>query len=114
VVRFLQRGKVLGLLEGGGQEPTPAWAALLAPARAPERAVAVAAIATLIGRASANLYPTPPAVWGTRAYAGSAARCKRRTARSIRSSERSLPSAASDSKIPGETVPPLIATRIGW
>ena len=38
----------------------------------------------------------------------------RSTARSIRSRERSLPSTESDSKIPGETEVPVIATRIGW
>ncbi len=32
----------------------------------------------------------------------------------MRLSDASRPSTASDSKIPGETVPPLIATRIGW
>ena len=38
----------------------------------------------------------------------------RPSARSSRAIERSRPSAASDSKIPGETVVPVIATRIGW
>ena len=32
----------------------------------------------------------------------------------MRASASSRPSAASDSKIPGETVPPVSATRIGW
>ena len=32
----------------------------------------------------------------------------------MRSTERSLPSTASDSKIPGETEVPVIATLIGW
>ena len=32
----------------------------------------------------------------------------------MRASVSSRPSSATDSKIPGETVDPVIATRIGW
>jgi len=39
---------------------------------------------------------------------------RRWSAESIRANDSDLPSAASDSKIPGETVVPVIATRIGW
>ena len=35
-------------------------------------------------------------------------------AASMRASDCSRPSTESDSKIPGETVDPVIATRIGW
>src|SRR5262245_43489258 len=58
------------------------------------------------------LLSMPKQRWGS--YPVSAPAASRCTARSIRSTERSRPSVASDSKIPGDTEVPVIATRIGW
>ena len=75
------------------------------------------ACAPLIGRPKRKVegvlgHADTSGVW--RRCASLAARYARSSARSIRASVSSRPSSATDSKMPGDTVDPLIATRIGW
>jgi hypothetical protein len=61
-----------------------------------------------------GLAQTPFPIHKSRCLQTCQAVANRWAAARMRSSERSRPSTASDSKIPGETEVPVIATRIGW